>query len=265
MEWNNLVCLVTGASSGFGRETAIRLAARGARVIVAARRESRLKDLVEEIGGPPHEYVTCDVSDLDQVRELVRRVAELSGHLDILVNNAGVPTSGPFSQTTSEEMERVIRTNLLGAIWTAREALPLLEKAPRTSRTPVIVNVASMGGRLPLPKTADYIASKFGLVGFTESIWHDLKEKGIRAMAVEPGIADTEGFPMEDLRKSPFTSWTVMEPGRVADAIVRGIELGSNEVRVQWWLTPLYHATIWLGPLRRYVTGFLRKQFPTEL
>lgn len=264
IRWRGTVCLVTGASSGFGFETAKALAGRGATVIAVARREERLKALVDELGGAPHFYLTCDVSELDQIREMAKTLSERIHHLDVLVNNAGIPSSGPIGQSTSEEIERVIRTNLLGPIFCTKELLPLLDAAPRTARTPVAVNVASMAGRLPVPRSADYGASKYGLVGFTESVWRDLRDVGIRAMMVNPGGSSTEGFDLEQIKRNPLTSWVLMEPDRVARALVRGIERGGFEVRVQWWLHPLYHLSVLLGPLRKHVAGFLRSQLPGD-
>ena len=263
MQWEGMKCLVTGASSGFGLETAKALAAKGATVVVAARREDRLRQLVQELPGDDHWHVQCDVSSLEDIREMAATVGERTGYLDVLVNNAGIPTSGPLSRAKSEDMERVIRTNLLGTMWCCKELLPVLETAPRATRTPVIVNVSSMGGRIPLPKSPDYIASKFGVVGFTESMWEDLNSMGIKSMMVLPGIAHTEGFPMDAIMANPLTKWSVMGPERVAQSIVNGIERGSFEVRVQWWLHPLYYATVALGPLRKYITGVVREQFPS--
>lgn len=265
MRWEGMNCLVTGASSGFGLETAKELARRGASVTVAARREDRLQRLVAELGGEGHAYAVCDVSNLEDVRELAATVGERNGFIDVLVNNAGIPTSGPLIRASSEEMEKVIRTNLLGTIWCTKELLPLLESAPRTTRTPVVVNVASMGGRIPLPRSPDYIASKFGTVGFTESAWHELNAVGIKSMMVLPGLANTEGFPMDPILANPLTKWSVMGPDRVARALVNGIERGQFEVRVQWWLNPLYLATLALGPLRKYITGVVRERFEIEL
>src|ERR687892_691374 len=127
MRWEGVNCLVTGASSGFGLETAKELARRGASVIVAARREDRLKNLVGELPGDGHSYAVCDVSNLEDVRELAATVGERNGFIDVLVNNAGIPTAGPLTRASSEDMEKVVRTNLLGTIWCTKEIMPLLE------------------------------------------------------------------------------------------------------------------------------------------
>ncbi len=187
VRWVGKTALVTGASSGIGRAVALDLARRGARVFVTARREDVLKLLVEEMGGDPHRAIACDVGDLRQVREVAEFVAEHVDHLDVLMNNAGVRSAGPLSSATSEDMEAVIRTNLLGPMFCTRELLPLLQAAPATLRMPVVANVASIAGRVAIPRSADYTASKFGLVGLTESLWHDLTASGIKVMMVNPG------------------------------------------------------------------------------
>ena len=264
VRWVGKTALVTGASSGIGRAVALDLARRGARVCVVARRDDALKLLVEEMGGDPHRYLACDVGDLRQVREVAELVAEQADHLDVLVNNAGVRSAGPLSSATSEEMEAVIRTNLLGPMFCTRELLPLLQAAPVTSRMPVVANVASIAGRVAIPRSADYTASKFGLVGMTESLWHDLTAGGIKVMMVNPGPVDTEGFPMAKVKAVPGLAWTVMEPARVARAIVRGIERGTFEVRVQWWFHPVYHAAVLAGSARLIVATRLGQRIPLD-
>ena len=264
VRWIGKTALVTGASSGIGRALALDLARRGARVFVTARRADALKLLVEEMGGDSHQYVVCDVGDLRQVRDLAEIVGEQVGHLDVLVNNAGIRSAGPLSSATSEDMEAVIRTNLLGPVFCTRELLPLLEAAPVTLRMPVVANVASIAGRVAIPRSSDYTASKFGLVGMTESLWHDLAASGIKVMMVNPGPVDTEGFPMAKVKAVPGLAWTVMEPARVARAIVRGIERGAFEVRVQWWFHPVYHAAVLAGSARLVVATRLGQRIPLD-
>jgi NAD(P)-dependent dehydrogenase (short-subunit alcohol dehydrogenase family) len=262
--WEGKTVLVTGASSGIGCEAARSLAALGATVFVAARREANLKLLVEDMGGDPHAGFVCDVGEVRQVRDLAEAVAEHSGHLDVLINNAGIRSAGPLTQASSEDMERVIRTNLLGPLFCTRELLPLLEAAPHTTRTPVVVNVASIAGRVAIPRSADYTASKFGLVGMTESLWHDLSARGIRVMMVNPGPVDTEGFPMGKVKAIPGLAWAVMEAPRVARALVRGIERGAFEVTVQWWFHPVYRASVLAGRGRRLVAARLGQRIPLD-
>jgi short-subunit dehydrogenase len=124
--------------------------------------------------------------------------------------------------------------------------------------------VASIAGRVAIPRSSDYTASKFGLVGMTESLWHDLAASGIKVMMVNPGPVDTEGFPMAKVKAVPGLAWTVMEPARVARAIVRGIERGAFEVRVQWWFHPVYHAAVLAGSARLVVATRLGQRIPLD-
>lgn len=264
MEWAGKVALVTGASSGIGREVALQLAERGATVIVAARRADCLKLLVEEMGGDPHLAVVCDVTDLQQVRNLAEAVAEHAGHLDLLVNNAGIRSAGPLSTASSEEMAAVVHTNLLGPLFCTRELLDLLRASPPSFRTPAVANVASIAGRIAIPRSADYTASKFGVVGLTEALWHDLAHHGIRVLMVNPGPADTEGFPMTKVKAIPGLAWAVMDASRVARALLRGVERGSFEVKVQWWFHPVYFLAVVAGSARRMVAAGLGRRIPLD-
>lgn len=265
MDWTGLVCVVTGASSGFGREASVALARRGARVIAVARREQNLKSLMEEMAEGGHSFVVCDVSEIEQVRKMASAVASMTDHVDVLINNAGVRTNGPLAGAASEDIGRLVRTNLLGPIWCTRELLTLLEAAPRRHRTPVIVNVASMAGRVALPNSSDYSASKYGLVGFTESLWPEMNAKKIKVMMLNPGLAHTEGFPMDAIRANPMTSWLVMDADRVVAAMIRGIERGAFEVRVQWWMHPAYYLMVLMGPLRRRLTSAIRSVMGSDM
>jgi short-subunit dehydrogenase len=254
MDWNALTCVVTGASSGIGREIASSLARRGATVIAVARRQEKLAALVQELGGAPHSYVVCDVSEIDQVRAMAEAVAGRSPKVDILVNSVGIPGPGRVVEASAEEVEKVLRVNLVAPIWCIQALFPLIAHAPRDGRTPVIVNVASMSGRIPIPSSSPYTASKFGMVGFTESFWAEMHDKGVQVMVVNPGFVHTEGFPMDHLLGKWFLRWMVMKPEAVAEATCRGISSGRTEVRVQRWWSLVYYQTVAMGPLRRRVS-----------
>lgn len=254
MEWDGLTCVITGASSGIGRAIARAVAERGATVIAVARREELLASLVEELGGPPHSHLACDLSDLDRVRAMAAELDRRTSRVDILVNNAGIPGSGPVTEATPEEAEHLFKVNLLSPVWCIQTLFPLIAQAPRDGRTPVIVNMASMAGRIPLPGSPLYAASKFALVGLTESLWAEMRGKGVQTMVVNPGFVHTEGFPMDELLRNPLLRWTVMDASRVAEAVCRGIEHRRTEVRVQGWWNAGYYLSLLLGPLRRRVS-----------
>jgi len=262
------VVIITGGNTGIGKEAAVGLAGLGARVVITSRNEERgrsaRQEIAERSGNDSVEVMSLDLASFTSIRSFAADVLDRFDHLDVLVNNAGVRSAGPLSSATSEDMEAVIRTNLLGPMFCTRELLPLLQAAPATLRMPVVANVASIAGRVAIPRSADYTASKFGLVGLTESLWHDLTASGIKVMMVNPGPVDTEGFPMAKVKAVPGLAWTVMEPARVARAIVRGIERGTFEVRVQWWFHPVYHAAVLAGSARLVVATRLGQRIPLD-
>ena len=254
MDWEGLTCVVTGASSGIGRATAQAFAKRGATVVAVARREEKLDELVNELGGEPHSYIVCDLSQPEQIRAMAETLAARTPKVDVLFNNAGIPGPGMITESSFEQIEEFFKVNLLAPIWCIQALFPLMAHAPRDGHTPVIVNMASMAGRIPIPSSAPYTASKYAMVGFSEALWGEMHDKGIQVMAVCPGFVHTEGFPMDALLKDPFLRWTVMDASRVAEATCHGIESGSNEVRVQGWWNVGYYLTLLMGPLRRRVS-----------
>jgi short-subunit dehydrogenase len=196
---------------------------------------------------------------------MAKTVGERTPKLDALINNAGVPSGGALARITPEDVERVVKVNLLGTIWCIQELLTLIDKAPREQGGPAIVNVASMAGRIPMPGSGVYTATKFGLVGFSEAIWGEMKNRGIRVMVLEPGFVHTESFPMDELLANPLTRGFVMDADRVAEALCLGMERRNAEVRVQWWWTPVYFLTVLGGPLRRRIAYLIAKQFTRGL
>jgi NAD(P)-dependent dehydrogenase (short-subunit alcohol dehydrogenase family) len=143
------VCVVTGASSGIGRRTAVDLAAQGGRLCLVARRRELLDELLTELGGRAegHSLFVCDVSDRSQVRGLAEHVRDTHQRCDVLVNNAGYSDSGIFEGPDDiDRLERVMAVNFYGTVYCTGELLPLIEQSAPSS----IVNVSSMAGRLGL-------------------------------------------------------------------------------------------------------------------
>jgi NADP-dependent 3-hydroxy acid dehydrogenase YdfG len=184
------VALVSGASSGFGEATALKLAADGARVAIAARREDRLQDLAERIrgAGGEAEVIVADFGREEEAQAAVRRTEERFGRLDILINNAGVMYLEPVAEADLGRWRRMIEVNVLGLIAATQAALPGMI----ARRDGHIVNISSTSGRIGSPNGAGYSATKFGVVGFTEALRKEVYRDNIRVTVIEPGAAETE-------------------------------------------------------------------------
>ena len=228
------VCVVTGASSGIGRRTALDLARMGSRVCVAARRRERLESLVDEMGGAEagHSLFVTDVSDRDQVRALAAHVRDTYGRLDVLINNAGFAGGeGMTGPGSIDEIEEVMATNFFGAIYCTGEMFDLLASSAPSH----VVNVTSMAGRLAAPGNATYAASKFALVGWTEALQPDLAERGIYLSSVEPGFVPTEGFPQTNLAQDKVMKHILGTDAQVSDAILDAIRHRKPQRVVPRW------------------------------
>ena len=220
------VAVVTGASSGIGRQVASDLAAYGWRVVAVARREPLLRSLLDELDGDPtrHSSVVADVSDAEQVARIAAHVEQRYGRCDALVNNAGFSRRTRLTAPDAiEATEAVLATNFLGAVRCTRALLPALRAAAPAS----VVNVASVAGRVPVAGDAAYAASKFALVGWSESIRSELERDGITVSLVEPGPVPTEGFPQGALVAHPIGRHVVADVEDVSREILRAVAGGD--------------------------------------
>jgi 3-oxoacyl-[acyl-carrier protein] reductase len=188
------VALVTGASQGIGRGTALALAEAGAKVAVAARNEEKLAALVAEISaaGGNSIAVKMDVADAEQVKAAFRHVVEKFGRLDILVNNAAITRDGLSMRMKQDDWEAVLRTNLTGAHLCIQQALGTMMRA-RAGR---IINISSVVAQSGNAGQANYVAAKAGLIGLTKAIAVEIASRNITVNAVAPGFIET---PMTDV------------------------------------------------------------------
>src|ERR1700720_3405630 len=183
------VALVTGASQGIGRDTALALAKAGAKVAVAARSEEKLSKLVADIAaaGAAAFAIRMDVADAEQVKAGFKQVLEKFGRLDILVNNAAITRDGLALRMKPDDWETVLRTNLTGAHLCIQQALPPMMKA-RTGR---IINISSVVAQSGNAGQANYVAAKAGLIGLTKAIAIEIASRNITVNAVAPGFIET--------------------------------------------------------------------------
>src|SRR5258707_1850065 len=184
------VALVTGASQGIGRDTALALSEAGAKVAVAARNEEKLAALVNEIVGMESGQafaVKMDVADAEQLKAGFKQVLDKFGRLDILVNNAAITRDGLALRMKPDDWEAVIRPNLTGAHLCIQQVLPPMMKA-RAGR---IINISSVVAESGNAGQANYVASKAGLIGLTKAIAIEIASRNITVNAVAPGFVES--------------------------------------------------------------------------
>ena len=215
--------LITGASSGLGRATAIALAEAGANVALAARSVEDLESAREQASKPGGRTLALpgDLAREDEAIRAVGQTVEAFGRLDVLVNAAGTDAPGPVEDLDVEGWDRTLSVNLRAPFLLSRAAFPRMREAGGGT----IVNISSVAGKKGWANAAAYCASKFGLTGFTEALAEEGKEHGIRAIVLYPGAMATNwgAFSPEERRRSgpneaPETQ--VLAPERVADFIV---------------------------------------------
>jgi short-subunit dehydrogenase len=217
--------LVTGASSGIGRALTVELARRRAHVKATGRDVEALRELSTSTGA---EVLSADLREV----EAIERVSSWAGGVDILVNNAGIGWTGPFDEMAPNDIEELVRVNLLAPIQLTRALLPAMIER-RTGR---VVNVSSIAGHVGVGHEAVYAATKAALIGFTDSLRYELGGRGVGVTLVSPGAVETPFFERAGRRYSRSFP-PMIRPERVASAIVRAIERDAPDVFVPRWMT----------------------------
>ncbi|MBO1510163.1 3-ketoacyl-ACP reductase [Metabacillus bambusae] len=215
------VALVTGAGKGIGRATALALAKEGVNVGLIARTETDLMNVAKEIEayGVKVAYATADVSSMEQVDQAVATINSTLGTVDILINNAGTGKFGKFLELEPDEWKQIIDTNLMGVYYVTRAVLPqLIDKNGGD-----IIMISSTAGQKGAPVTSAYSASKFGVLGLTESLALEVRKHNIRVTALTPSTVATELAYKENLTDG--NPEKVMQPEDLAEFIVAQLKL----------------------------------------
>jgi NAD(P)-dependent dehydrogenase (short-subunit alcohol dehydrogenase family) len=224
------VVVILGASSGIGRETALRLSKKGARLIVGARSENGLQSLVDEIKswGGDADYMVCDAADFEQVKALAQKAVDRFGRIDTWVNNAAVAVYALAEETTPEEFRRVMEVNYMGQVHGALAALPHL----RSGGGGAIIGTSSVEGIVALPLHSAYAASKHAVEGFMDALRREMMAEGapISITSVKPATINTPFFTnaRNKMDVKPTGPSPVYHPAVVADCILYAAE---NPVR----------------------------------
>lgn len=224
------VAIITGASSGIGREAALALAREGAHTVLAARREEKLRevaDAIRAIGGDAL-IVRTDVGSQSQVEHLVEASIRRFGRIDILVNNAGYGLFATVEDTTADDVRRIFDVNFLGAFYAIKTVLPIMRQQGRGH----IINVSSVVGKRALPYSGAYCATKSALISLSESLRVELAGTGIDVSVVCPADTASEFFDVAETKYERRVRPTgpVQSAAQVAQTIVKIARHPKSEV-----------------------------------
>ncbi|MFC6040924.1 3-ketoacyl-ACP reductase [Paenisporosarcina macmurdoensis] len=216
--------IITGAGRGIGRAIAIALASEGVNVGLLARSEEHLQEVVKEAEaqGVKAVFATADVSSNDEVTKAIHSLTSELGTVDILINNAGIGKFGKFMDLEVEEWEKIIQVNLMGVYYVTRAVLPgMIEQ-----QSGDIINISSSAGQKGAPITSAYSASKFGVMGITESLAMEVRKHNIRVSALTPSTVATDLAIDNDLTDGNPDK--VMQPEDIAEFIVSQLKLNKR-------------------------------------
>jgi len=186
----NKVAIVTGGGRGIGKAIALELAKNGADIVIASRDMKEMKIAAKEIAALGRKALTVktDVTKLSDIKNMVKKTLKEFKRIDILVNNAGILFHGPFEEIKHKQIDATVNVNLLGLMHVTKEVIPYLKKQKES----LIINISSVAGKEGYADLAVYSATKFGVIGFTESIAGELENEGIRAYAICPTATQTK-------------------------------------------------------------------------
>lgn len=214
--------VITGASSGIGRATALEMARRGASLVLAARRRDPLEEVAARCraAGVECRPVVADVS----LQQDCQRLIDEAGPVDILVNNAGFAIFETIEKARPEDLEAMMRTNYFGMVWCTQAVLPQMLLRGSGS----IVNVASIAGIMGYARMGGYCATKFAMIGFSEALRDEVLGRGVQVSVICPGTTETGFFEKAERDKMPGASRLILavKPERIARAVANAAEAG---------------------------------------
>ncbi len=219
MDFKDKVVVITGGSSGIGKATASLFIKNNSKVIILARNKENLEKTAKELNC---DFYQCDVSNYKQVKNVFNKIKEHYKRIDILINNAGFGIHKNFLDQTIKEIEEQMKVNYFGTVYCIKESINAMEKNSH------IVNVSSIVGLTGFPKISAYAAAKFALIGLSESLYYDLKNKGINISVICPGKTRTNFFNHESYKEDKQVI-NMMEPEYVAKYILKAIEKNKFE------------------------------------
>ncbi|NGP88189.1 SDR family oxidoreductase [Fodinibius halophilus] len=220
MDINTKTAIITGASSGIGTAFSSALIEQGATVYGLARSTNKLKKIQEKLG-KQFIPVTLDITDYKAVEQWIDNTFSEQNLPDILINNAGLGRFGEVDKLSVEDWESMIKTNLSGTFYMTRQLVPLMKENESVCH---IINIASIAGKIGNPQLTGYNASKFGVRGFSEALFKEVRYDGIKVTCFYPGSIATDFFKQVDMDTHP----NMMQPGDVADVLVNILQTPDN-------------------------------------
>jgi short-subunit dehydrogenase len=260
VDFKNKIILITGASSGIGKESAIEFAKLGANIILVARKKDKLEQVANELKKFNVSILVCqcDVSKKDQVKEMSKMVFKKFESIDVLVNNAGFAIYGSVDDLTIDEIESQMETNYFGMVYCIKNFLPSMLK----KKSGHIVNVASVAASFGLPGIASYCASKFAMLGFSEGLKHELNNTGVGITVVSPIMVRTNFFEHPSFEKMPKFSPVSLSSNTVAKTILKA----ANSPRLEIIVPSVVRGAVWAKNTFPYVINpILGKSFKKQL
>ncbi|GIU71851.1 MAG: putative oxidoreductase YqjQ [Candidatus Nitrosocaldaceae archaeon] len=257
MRFKDKNVLITGASSGIGREVAYLFAKEGANLALVARRLDKLEAIKNDLEDRyKQEFICikCDVSNKDQVFDMSKQVLDRFKHIDVLVNNAGFAIFDKVIDTSIKDIEAQIQTNLLGAIYCIKAFLPIMLERNEGH----IVNVASLAASVAVPNLASYCASKFGLLGFSQALYHELHNTNVGVTVVSPITVRTDFFSNDSFKDAKINLRFALDTKTVAKAILRAVNSKRLEITVPFYA----RGAVWLVQTFPYLLNpIIREMF----
>lgn len=214
--------IITGGSRGLGKATAIAFAKEGIDVAITGRHEKTLQETVTELQalGVKATYAAFDVSNYDEVKNGIKKIIASIGAVDILVNNAGIAAFGSFNDMEASQWTEIIQTNVMGMYYVTKEVLPFLIEKNEGD----IINVSSTAGLSGNPNTSAYSASKFAVIGMSESLMKEVRKNNIRVCTLTPSTIVSDMTINLGIASKDSTE-TVLQPEDFAELIVAGLKL----------------------------------------
>lgn len=231
MNLDNKIAVITGASSGLGHSLAKALVRNGAHVYGLARNQQALNDL-ESLLRDQFTAVVIDITEENSISKWISTTFNDQHNPDILINNAGVGSFQPIEETTSEIWHAMIRTNLDGMYYLTSQLVPYMKKKRESTH---IINIGSILGKMGRANSVAYSTTKFGVQGFSESLFHELRHDRIKVTCINPGSIETDFFSSSGIKSHDH----MLNPSAIVDTIIHVLETPDNYLISDMTIRPL--------------------------